>query len=114
MPAAAVQYRNMSILNISSGQPTGLYMPYLPLSEFESFKLSGTIRRAEKATAALSESGLKRLHRQTEGHCRNRIYQPGAIMSKVLKVGACGEYSDVEELLDDMERMEISMGEDGR
>ena len=58
---------------------------------------------------------LNGLHRQTEGHCRNREFiSPGCDNVWVLKVGACGEYRNVDELLDDMERMEISMGEDGK
>ena len=49
------------------------------------------------------------------GHCRNREFiSPGRDNVWVLKVGACGEYRNVDELLDDMERMEISMGEDGK
>ena len=113
----AVQYRNISILeyHIGSGSRLDYTHAYIPLSEFESFKLSGRSAALEKDGGFIGVRALNGLHRQTEGHCRNREFiSPGRDNVWVLKVGACGEYSDVDELLDDMERMEISMGEDGK
>ena len=113
----AVQYRNISILeyHIDSGSRLDFTHAYIPLSEFESFKLSGRSAALEKDGGFIGVRALNGLHRQTEGHCRNREFiSPGRDNVWVLKVGACGEYRNVDELLDDMERMEISMGEDGK
>lgn len=106
----AVQYRNISIIeyHIEDEKLLDYTHAYVPLSEFHSYRMSANSIALEKDGGFIGLRALNGLCMQEEGPCRRREFiSPGRDNVWVLKVGAYGEYQDVDELLRDMEQMEI-------
>lgn len=113
----AVQYRNVSILeyHIDRKHVIDYTHAYVPLSEFHNYRQSESAIALEKDGGFIGLRALNGLRMQTDGPCRKREFiSPGRDNIWVLKVGAYGEYQDVDELLKDMEQMEIETGDGGK
>lgn len=114
LPMAA-QYRNLSILeyHINGESVRGdscleYTHAYVPLSEFDSYKVSKSAIALEKDGGFIGIRSLNALVMQTVGPCRRREFiSAGKDNLWVVKVGKAGEYQNVDELLIEMESMQL-------
>lgn len=112
----AVQYRNLSIIvyHINGDSRLDYTHAYLPLMEFHRYQMSDHAAALEKDGGFIGVRALNGLRMQKEGACCGReCISPGRDNVWVLKVGTSKAYRDVDQLLAEMERMEITMGADG-
>ena len=85
---------------------------YVPLSEFDSCSMSANAIALEKDGGYIGIRALNGLFMQDAGPCKRREFKsPGRDNVWILKVGACGEYQDVNQLLIDMEQIEIVLND---
>ena len=90
----------------------GITHAYAPLSEFDSFRIGKNAAALEKNGGFIGIRAANGITMQTEGPCRRReLISPGRNNVWVIKVGRYGQYRDVDELLEEMERMDIRLDE---
>lgn len=110
----AAQYENVSIalFHIGPDCRMGITHAYAPLSEFDSFRIGKNAAALEKNGGFIGIRAANGITMQTEGPCRRReLISPGRDNVWVIKVGRYGQYRDVDELLEEMERMDIRLDE---
>ena len=113
----AVQHRNIAIVkyHIEDEKLLDYTHAYVPLSEFDSCSMSANAIALEKDGGYIGIRALNGLFMQDAGPCKRREFKsPGRDNVWILKVGACGEYQDVNQLLIDMEQIEIVVKEKGK
>ena len=110
----AVQHRNIAIVkyNIEDEKLLDYTHAYVPLSEFDNGSMSANAVALEKDGGYIGIRALNGLFMQDTGPCKRREFtSPGRDNVWILKVGTCGEYQDVNQLLIDMEQMEIVLND---
>ncbi len=112
----ATQYRNLAIACFHIGEECRLHYThaYVPVGEFEHWKLSEKAAALEKDGGFIGIRALNGLSMQGDGPCRNReLISAGRDNVWVVKVGRFEEYQDVGQLLREMEQMDVVLQEDG-